>query len=384
MKKLLVVHHQNTMVYSKEFLQLKIPAEVRGLLYTIVLIVFSSFGLLFFGKIDDVIKVNGIVRTKENVSSVKNVISGKIIEKVYKPGNQVHKGDFLYRIDPSIYDSQRENLTSEKNNLEERLHGLEELALSFMKNENIVDKSNEIAFTRFESYKTNAEKLLIQKQISYQNLLDEQNLPKSMRNLKNIKKQKMEYEYNSKNLESYKADFISNINKEKDEVSLALSKTVQEIQKLDSQYEFLKIYAPVDGFVQEVSSLNIGDYLESGANVLNIIPNDEKNFRVEMQISPKDMGKIKAGLKVKYRLSAFPFFEYKGAEGTITAVDPDIRTGSNGMLYYMVYADLDRVVFKNRHGDSFPVRSGLETDARIVLETENIIYYVLRKIDFVY
>lgn len=372
------------MVYSKEFLQLKIPAEVRGLLYTIVLIVFSSFGLLFFGKIDDVIKVNGIVRTKENVSSVKNVISGKIIEKVYKPGNQVHKGDFLYRIDPSIYDSQRENLTSEKNNLEERLHGLEELALSFMKNENIVDKSNEIAFTRFESYKTNAEKLLIQKQISYQNLLDEQNLPKSMRNLKNIKKQKMEYEYNSKNLESYKADFISNINKEKDEVSLALSKTVQEIQKLDSQYEFLKIYAPVDGFVQEVSSLNIGDYLESGANVLNIIPNDEKNFRVEMQISPKDMGKIKAGLKVKYRLSAFPFFEYRGAEGTIVAVDPDIRTGSNGMLYYMVYADLDRVVFKNRHGDSFPVRSGLETDARIVLETENIIYYVLRKIDFVY
>ena len=107
-------------------------------------------------------------------------------------------------------------------------------------------------------------------------------------------------------------------------------------------------------------------------------------FRVEMQISPKDMGKIKSGLKVKYRLSAFPFFEYKGAEGIITAVDPDIRSGNNGLLYYIVYADLDRVVFKNRHGDSFPVRSGLETDARIVLETESIIYYILRKIDFLY
>ena len=96
------------------------------------------------------------------------------------------------------------------------------------------------------------------------------------------------------------------------------------------------------------------------------------------------LGKIKSGLKVKYRLSAFPFFEYKGAEGIITAVDPDIRSGNNGLLYYIVYADLDRVVFKNRHGDSFPVRSGLETDARIVLETESIIYYILRKIDFLY
>lgn len=360
------------------------PAEVRILLYSIILLVFTAFCVMFFGKIDDVIKVSGIVRTKENISSVKNVISGKIIEKNYKPGQQIHKGDFLYKIDPAIYYSQRENLISEKTNLEERLKGIEELSLSYAKNKNLVNLSNEVAFSRFESYKTNAEKLLIQKKISYQNLLDEQNLPKSLRNQKNIKQKKLEYEYNSKNFESYKADFISSINKEKDELTLTLSKTIQEIQKLDSQYEFLKVYAPVDGFVQEISSLNLGDYLESGANVLNIIPNDEKNFRVEMQISPKDMGKIKSGLKVKYRLSAFPFFEYKGAEGTITAVDPDIRNGSNGMLYYIVYADLDRVVFKNRHGDSFPVRSGLETDARIVLETENIIYYILRKIDFVY
>lgn len=372
------------MVYSKEFLQLKIPPEIRVLLYTVIALFIIALLFLFFGKIDDVVKVHGIVRTKGNVSSVKNVISGKIIEKNYKPGQKVFKGDFLYKIDPAIYGSQRENLVYEKNNLEERLKGLEDLALSYTKSKNLIDKTNEVAFTRFESYQTNVEKLLIQKKISHQNFLDEQSLPVGLRNLKNIKQRKLEYEYNSKNFESYKADFIKSINQEKDELTLTLSKTVQEIQKLDSQYEFLKVYAPVEGFVQELSSLNLGDYLESGANVLNVIPNDEKNFRVEMQISPKDMGKIKPGLKVKYRLSAFPFFEYKGAEGTITAVDPDIRSGNNGMLYYIVYADLDRTIFKNRHGDSFPVRSGLETDARIVLETENIIYYILRKIDFVY
>ena len=170
MKKILVVRHQNTMVYSKEFLQLKMPAEVRILLYSIILLVFTAFCVMFFGKIDDVIKVSGIVRTKENISSVKNVISGKIIEKNYKPGQQIHKGDFLYKIDPAIYYSQRENLISEKTNLEERLKGIEELSLSYAKNKNLVNQSNELAFSRFESYKTNAEKLLIQKKISYQNL----------------------------------------------------------------------------------------------------------------------------------------------------------------------------------------------------------------------
>lgn len=372
------------MVYSKEFLQLKIPSEVRAMLYVIVLLVLTAIVLVFFGKIDDVIKVDGIVRTEENVSSVKNVISGKIITKNYKPGQKVCKNDFLYEIDPSIYDSQRQNLVSEKENLEVRLKAIEQLLLSYKKNKNLIDKGSIVAYTRYESYRKNIEKLVIQKNISYEALQDEQKLPASMRNEKTIKQKRMDYEYNRKNLESYEADFIKSLNQEKEELDLAYSKNEQEIQKLDSTYEFLKIYAPMDGYVQENSSLNIGDYLESGASVLNIIPNDEKHFRVEMQISPKDMGKIKPGLKVKYRLSAFPFFEYKGAEGTITAVDPDIRSGNNGMLYYIVYADLDRVSFKNRHGDEFPVRAGLETNCRIVLETEKIIVYGLRKIDFLY
>lgn len=384
MKKVMVLQHQNTMVFSKEFLQLKEPQEIKILLYTIVFLLAVIISIVIFGKIDDVIKVNGIIRTQENVSSVKNVISGKIIEINYKPGQKVSKGAFLYKIDPSIYDSQRENLVVEKKDLEERLQGIDELIISYNKNTNLVDTSNSVAYTRFESYKNNVDKLIIQKNISYEALCDEENLPASMRNQKAIKQRQLEYDYNLKSVESFKADFIKSLNQEQNELELLLSKNVQEIQQLDSQYEFLEVYAPVEGYVQEISSLNLGDYLESGAKVINIIPNDEKNFRVEMQISPKDMGKIKSGLKVKYRISAFPFFEYKGAEGVITAVDPDIRSGDNGQLYYIAYADIDRVLFENRKGEIFPIRAGLETNSRIVLETESIITFILRKIDFWY
>lgn len=372
------------MVYSKEFLQLREPTEIKTLLYTIVFLLAVIIYIVIFGKIDDVIKVNGIVRTQENVSSVKNVISGKIIEINYKPGQKVSKGAFLYKIDSSIYDSQRENLLVEKNDLEERLQGIEQLLLSYEKNENFVDISNSVAYTRFESYKTNLEKLIIQKNISYEALCDEENLPSSMKNQKAVKQRQFEYEYNAKTVESFKADFVKGLNQEKSELELLLSKNHQEIQKVDSQYEFLEVFAPVEGYVQEISSLNLGDYLESGAKVINIIPNDEKNFRVEMQISPKDMGKIKTGLKVKYRISAFPFFEYRGAEGVITAVDPDIRSGNNGQLFYIAYADIDRVIFENRKGESFPIKAGLETNSRIVLETEPIISFILRKMDFWY
>lgn len=363
---------------------MKIPTEVRAILYIIILFVFTIIAIMIFGEIDDVIKVQGIVRTEENVSSVKNVISGKIITKNFKPGQKVFKDDFLYEIDPSIYNSQRQTLLIEKENLEEKLKAIEQLIISFKNNKNLIDKESIVAFTRYESYKKNMEKLIIQKKISYEALQNELKLPSSMRNEKTIKQKTMEYDFNKKNIESSEADFIKGLTQEKEELELLYSKNFQEIEKLDSSYEFLKVRSPVDGYIQEKSSLNIGDYLESGVSVLDIIPNDEKHFRVEMQIAPKDMGKIQPGLKVKYRLSAFPFFEYKGAEGTITSVDPDIRSNNSGKLYYIVYADLDKVTFKNRHGDEFSVRSGMETNCRIILETEKIIVYGLRKIDFLY
>ena len=347
------------------------------------MLIFVAVGLLsFFGKVDDVIKVSGIVRTKENVSCVRNVISGRITEICYRPGQHVSQGEVLYRLDGAVYDAQRETLASEREKEEERRLGIEEIFKSFESGKNLVSESNTVAFLRYESFLKNKEKLIVQKNISYEALENERSLPASLRNKKTLTEKELDYDYNVKNLKSYETDFLRSLAQEKDELTLSLYKLSQEISRLDSQYEFLSIVSPVDGFVQEVSSLNIGDYVDSGSVVMNIVPDDSANFRVEMRIRPRDMGKIQSGLKVKYRLSAFPFFEYKGAEGTIQSIDPDIRSGSSGQLYYVVYADIDRTSFENRHGEKFPIRAGLETDARIVLKNDTLLFYVLRKIDF--
>ena len=185
-------------------------------------------------------------------------------------------------------------------------------------------------------------------------------------------------------LESFKKNFISTINSELNDKEKEIYDIQQNIIKLDNQYLFLEVKAPMDGYVQELASLNVGDYIESNSQVLNIVPNDNENFRVEIQISPKDMGKITEGKKVKYRLSAFPFYEYQGADGIITSIDPDIRNSPDGKnVFYSVYADINRIVFSNRRGEKFPIRAGLETDVRIVLDRKPIIFYLLKKLDFI-
>ena len=95
-------------------------------------------------------------------------------------------------------------------------------------------------------------------------------------------------------------------------------------------------------------------------SVINVVPSHDKNFRVEMAVGPKDIGEIVPGMAVKYRISAFPFFEYKGAQGIITSIDPNIRQNSDGRLFYQVYADIDRISFMNKKGEEYPIRAGLE------------------------
>lgn len=384
MNKVVILRHQNEMKYSKDFFQMEIPKELSFTIYVIVSICLSIIVAICFGRIDDVIKVNGIVRTQSNVSSVNNVIAGQIIELNYEPGQKVEKGDILYKIDSSSYDAQRNFLIYEIEDLKMIINGLESLINSYNADRNLCNTKDTLFYSRFESYLKNKEVLEIKESIAKKEYQAEKEKPELEYIPYNVEMRLQELNLVQADLNSFKTTFIANINSEMNEKSRNLYEAQQNLLKLDNQYQFLEVKAPMEGFIQEISSLNVGDFLENNAKVLNIIPNDNANFRVEIRIPPKDIGKVTIGQKVKYRLSAFPYFEYKGAEGIITSVDPDIRTLSDEkqVYYYSVFADIDRINFSNRHGESFPLRAGLETDARIVLERKSIIYFILKKLDF--
>ena len=382
MKNQVILKHHNHLKSSREFFLMKVPEELDVFFYSIIFFVVIALMIVIFGKIDDVVKVRGIVRTKENVSSVKNVIAGKITEMSYEPGQKVCKGDELFKIDSTIFEAQKENFLAVKKDLINKLEVVELLIQSFELEKNVIPHEEILAFTRFDSYLKSLNELKMNALIAQKLYQDEMENPKAMQSKKNVEMREIEFRLAETSVEKIRADFIRDLYLEKNQLDLEMLQTEKELTALENQYDFLVVRAPVDGFVQEVSSLNVGDYLSGNSVVLNIVPNDLKNFRVEIQIPPKDIGKIKVGLKVKYRLSAFPFFEYKGAEGVVTSIDPDIRGTESGNLFYSVYADIDRIEFENNRGEKFPIKAGLETDTRIVLETRNILYFVLKRMDF--
>ena len=166
----------------------------------------------------------------------------------------------------------------------------------------------------------------------------------------------------------------------------ALKIEQEELQKqLVQVKEALKnlvLVSPVDGFVQEKSSLNVGDYLFADQQVLNIVPSADKNCRIELHVPAESMGKLERGQKVKLRFPAFPYSEFKGIDGELNVIQPDSEISDSGFLYFTVYATADSMELKDKKGLCYQIKPGFEVNARIVLENQTLLYFLLKKLDF--
>ena len=93
---LTVLEHSHMMLYSRELLELKTPKEMNATLITISAFFCFLFISLFCFKINNVIKVQGIVRPANNTSEINNVIAGKITSICYEKNNLLLSNCFSY------------------------------------------------------------------------------------------------------------------------------------------------------------------------------------------------------------------------------------------------------------------------------------------------
>ncbi len=380
----LMLEHKNMLYYSRELIQLCIPVELNLLFYTMLGLVFMIAVCMVTVKIDSVIKVNGVIRTLDNNSTVKNVISGTINRICYSPNQYVEKGDVLYSLDEEIFQSIMVELINEKTDLEQKILCMDMLLDGYNTGKNPADKKNNLMiFTKMEEYFSTVAYLQKQVNICEFRKQNELNQPEALFNLRSLEELEMNLALSRSELEKYKSAFLAEIVQQKIGYELEYEKIKQNISRTQEQYSFLNVKAPISGYVQEISSLNEGDYVFENQAVINIIPNDNKSFKVELTVPSKDIGEILPAMNVKYRLAAFPFFEFNGANGKIISVDSDARQTQDGRLYYLICADIDRFTFKSKKGIEYPLKAGIEVDARIVQEKLSILHFILRKLDFI-
>ena len=350
------------------------------IIYSVFLIICILLLSICFIKVDEVVKVQGVVKTETNISTIKNVVSGKILKINYHPGKKVCKGELLFKIDD-------ENLLSELKTQSEYLTFYEsELSvcnelLFLISNKNFERKNySKEVLLKYETYLSTISKMQKEIEMIKNSYDDELSKPENLTSKKNVRDKKSNYEYLSLGLEEYKLKYKNEITEQIKSYEKLCLDLKNKIKNLEIEIEKTNVTSPVDGYVQEIQNFNEGDFIFSSQDVLKIIPSENNLFKAQLFLRTSDVGKVTEGLQVKLRFPAYPFYEYRGLTGKIENLDFD-TTNLNTGSFYKLNCDFDKKFLEDKNGKNYDLRSGLEIDARIIVDRKTILKLLLKKLD---
>lgn len=149
-----IIINMDEMSDSKEVYESKPGRAGLIFLYSILALVVIAIIWMVFGKIDEVVKSEGIIRPNSDISTVVNQTEGEITEVNVEDGQAVQKGDCLYQVDCSTQESQKDYLEHQIDDLSDKKHCLEVYKRSVKADTNLLaDTGDEEEYhIQFESY----------------------------------------------------------------------------------------------------------------------------------------------------------------------------------------------------------------------------------------
>ena len=135
---------------------------------------------------------------------------------------------------------------------------------------------------------------------------------------------------------------------------------------------FLRILAPVDGVITDVTSTQPSDKIQANTPLGGIVPKNTRPL-LKIEIPEQDRAFLREGLPVQVKFNAFPYQRYGIIAGTLQTIAPATRASPQTRL--PVYEG--RVALERDHytvGDtSYPLRYGMTASAEIVVRKRRLI-----------
>jgi HlyD family secretion protein/macrolide-specific efflux system membrane fusion protein len=147
---------------------------------------------------------------------------------------------------------------------------------------------------------------------------------------------------------------------EQAKAGLAVIKTQAALDALKVRLSYTRIYSPMDGIVSKVTAQE-GETMVAGLQVANLITIlDPLRLEMWIYVDETDVGQVKAGQKVEFRVDAYPERVFSGQVDTVYP-EPEIR---DNIVYYqtLVRVEKDQAVF---------LRPEMTTKVQIFVESKD-------------
>lgn len=345
---------------SKEVYESKPNIVLALFIYLVLAIFLVAFIWMYFGKIDIVVKSEGVLRPSGQLTTVTNKYTGTIETVNIEDGQEIEKGDILYVIEHGDLLKQNNYIKNQLADITKELDNLQTYKKSIEDGVNYFNSENEEYYLRYRGFYINNK--ISEKDTDYKNEDG------------SLKKASVEEDINNELCAVI--DRIKSGRKKKDELEINLD-------NLNSQIEKATVKAAKSGIISSNTELVIGDTLSAGAIVLTIIPDNKSSFKANIYVSDKDIGKLKEGMSVKFDVYALPSNGYGYLTGKISKISKDLKVNDkNTEGFYLVEASIDKNSLYDSEGKESELMAGMSCQAQIIIENKQILKFVLEKMAF--
>ena len=159
------------------------------------------------------------------------------------------------------------------------------------------------------------------------------------------------------------------------EASRLAAASAQDVQRATVHGELLKLTAPVDGTVQQLTVHTVGGVVPAAQALMQIVP---KQPLVEMEafLENKDVGFVYTGQEAQVKIDAFEYTKYGTIPATVIHVSQDaIQDEKKGLIYSVKVSLIQPDIVVN--GKKIMLTPGLSGSVEIKTGTRRVIEYVL-------
>lgn len=351
----------------------------------IVLITWASFA-----KIDQVTRAQATVIASDRTQEIQATDNGVVSELLVKEGDDVKKGDLLAILEEERAKAALGNSATKVAALRARVARLEaeifDRPLNFPEE---IQKYAEYVQNQTELYNRRRQ-AITQDVASLQKMLElaKRELAMNEPLLAHGDVSQADVIRLRRQVADIEAQITNKRNKYFEDAQTELTKAQEELESETEQLrdraqvlEEKRLFAPVDGKVNNIAVTTIGGVVRSGDTIMQLLPTSS-DLVVEAKVRPVDIAYVKEGQTASVKLDAYDYSIFGAMNGEVIYISPDTlmeKTPQGDKPYYRVQIRIEGAQVAARE-DEIIIKPGMTASVDIKAMERTVLSYLTKPI----
>lgn len=161
-------------------------------------------------------------------------------------------------------------------------------------------------------------------------------------------------------------------------VTAEIAEVEETMGNLKARVDRLIVRAPHRGYILEQKVLTVGQIIQPGALLMQIVP-DDVPLEAEIRIQPKDIGYIKVSQRVNLRVTSYDYARFGFATGALRRVSASSNLDETNTPYYRGWVSLDHPYVGKTAGRNM-LQSGMGVEAEVITGNKSLLSYLSKPV----